>query len=86
MIIAVTGHSEKIYEEKALNSGMNLVLNKPVIPNQLEDMIRILGFQKSETNYELDDNKLILNTCNDSSIESNDASSFRLNLDITKQH
>lgn len=30
IIIAVTGHSETIYEERALDSGMNLVLHKPV--------------------------------------------------------
>lgn len=30
LIVAVTGHSEESYVERALNSGINYVLSKPV--------------------------------------------------------
>ena len=39
MIFAVTGHTEGIFTEKALNSGMNLVLFKPVDGIKLKQLI-----------------------------------------------
>ena len=33
IIVAVTGHSEPSYIERALDSGMNAVFSKPVAPN-----------------------------------------------------
>ena len=39
LIIAVTGHSEKQYIKKAINSGMNQVLSKPIKGEILKKLI-----------------------------------------------
>ena len=44
MIFAVTGHTEAIFSERALDSGMNLVLFKPVDGKQLNALLIKLGF------------------------------------------
>ena len=44
MIFAVTGHTETIFTEKALDSGMNIVLFKPVNANQLNALLDKIGF------------------------------------------
>ena len=44
MVFAVTGHTEAIYTEKALNSGMNLVLFKPVDGKLLKQLVGQIGF------------------------------------------
>ena len=38
MIVAVTGHSEPAYVQKALDSGMNEVLIKPIQVNMLKEV------------------------------------------------
>lgn len=38
-IIAVTGHTEQLYIDKSLKSGMNTVLSKPVDPTVLKEII-----------------------------------------------
>ena len=42
--MAVTGHSEVSYVERALDSGMNLVLPKPVKADELKDVVVALGY------------------------------------------
>ena len=49
MIIAVTGHSEQSYIQKALDSGMNMVLSKPIELNQLKKMFSTLDFKINST-------------------------------------
>ena len=44
IIIAVTGHSEGAYVERAFDSGMNLLLPKPVNTKQLKDLISRMGY------------------------------------------
>ena len=39
IIVAVTGHTETIYTEKALNSGMNIVLFKPANPVDVNNIV-----------------------------------------------
>lgn len=47
IIAAVTGHTESMYTEKALNSGMNLVLFKPVEPTELKKLLIDLKYLDS---------------------------------------
>ena len=42
LIVAVTGHSEESYVERALNSGINYVLSKPVTSQQLKEILDLL--------------------------------------------
>jgi len=44
IISAVTGHSEHIYIRKAINSGMNQVLSKPVKASMLRGLLESLEF------------------------------------------
>ena len=44
IILAITGHTEETYIERALSSGMNLVLSKPVDHNVLLKISKDLGF------------------------------------------
>ena len=44
IISAVTGHCEQEYVNKAILSGMNQVLSKPVKKDVLEKLIRNIGF------------------------------------------
>ena len=44
MIFAVTGHTEQIFSEKALNCGMNLVLFKPIDWKQMKTLVNKIGF------------------------------------------
>lgn len=44
IISAVTGHTEQSYVDKAINSGMNQVLSKPVTSQILQDLVRMLGY------------------------------------------
>ena len=39
LIVAVTGHTEMTYNEKAIKSGMNMVLSKPVSKELLMRMV-----------------------------------------------
>ena len=48
MIIAVTGNTEPIYSERALNSGMNFVLFKPIEWKVLKDLVNKVGFISHE--------------------------------------
>ena len=49
MVFAVTGHTEAIFTEKALSSGMNIVLFKPVDGQQLKQLVHEIGFQEENT-------------------------------------
>ena len=49
IITAVTGHSEYIYIRKAINSGMNQVLSKPVKASLLRSLLDTLGFKLKPT-------------------------------------
>ena len=44
IIVAVTGHSEIQYVQKAIYSGMNQVLSKPINSSYLKHLIRKLDF------------------------------------------
>ena len=44
IIVAVTGHTEPSYVERALNSGMNAVFSKPVAPKQLKELLLCLEY------------------------------------------
>ena len=44
IIVAVTGHSEQSYVERAINGGMNMVLSKPVNLKILKELAQELGF------------------------------------------
>ena len=44
IIVAVTGHSEPSYIERALDSGMNAVFSKPVAQNQLKQLLTTLEY------------------------------------------
>ena len=54
IIIAVTGHTERKYTEKALNSGMNKVIFKPCSSTDVEQIINKIGFEKNEQNNRLE--------------------------------
>ena len=43
IITAVTGHTEKSYVQKAIDSGMNQVLSKPVKHDRLKSLIQKLN-------------------------------------------
>lgn len=45
MIVAVTGHSEQVYVQKALDSGMNKVLIKPIQVAELKEVFDYLDFE-----------------------------------------
>jgi len=45
IIVAVTGHSERAYIEKAFHSGMNQVLPKPVNVKVLNKIVQKSGFE-----------------------------------------
>ena len=44
IISAVTGHTEQAYVDRAVESGMNQVISKPVNPNILKNLIIKLEF------------------------------------------
>mgnify|MGYP000944401400 CR=1 FL=1 len=44
IIVAVTGHTEETYVNRALRSGMNQVLSKPIQVILLNDIISTLKF------------------------------------------
>ena len=48
MVFAVTGHTEAIFTEKSLDSGMNLVLFKPVDGKQLKGLLTKIGFSTEQ--------------------------------------
>jgi hypothetical protein len=63
MVFAVTGHTEAIFTEKALNSGMNLVLFKPVDGLLLRQLVEQVGFveKKFDDNIQReDDSSMVL--------------------------
>lgn len=59
MIIAVTGHSEQSYIQKALDSGMNMVLSKPIELNQLKKMFSTLDFKINSTKVARKESQLL---------------------------
>ena len=68
MVFAVTGHTEAIYTEKALNSGMNLVLFKPVDAQLLKQLVGQIGFVEEKFDESLqreDDSSVVLLESND---------------------
>ena len=68
MVFAVTGHTEAIYTEKALNSGMNLVLFKPVDGQLLKQLVGQIGFVEEKFDENLqreDDSSMVLLESND---------------------
>ena len=42
LIVAVTGHSEHQYVERAIDSGINYVLSKPVNSKQISEAVNFL--------------------------------------------
>ena len=44
LIVAVTGHSEQQYEDRAIDSGINYVLSKPVTAKQIKEIVNFLGY------------------------------------------
>ena len=44
IIVAVTGHTEPSYVERAVNSGMNAVFGKPVAPKQMKELLHSLEY------------------------------------------
>ena len=46
IIIGVTGHTEDVYIQRALDSGMNEVLFKPCDINDLRQIVNMIGFLK----------------------------------------
>ena len=46
IISAVTGHTEQLYVDKAISSGMNQVLSKPVPIEILKDLVTKLKYSK----------------------------------------
>ena len=55
MIVAVTGHSEQSYINKAMDSGMDQVLSKPIDVEELRDIFQNLKYEMTEkkVNYYL---------------------------------
>ena len=51
-IIAVTGHSEDSYIKKALDSGMNMVLSKPIDIKKFQKIFNSLNFEISPEKVE----------------------------------
>ena len=47
IISAVTGHTEQSYIDKAVNSGMNQVLSKPVPIETLKNLMRKMNYSQS---------------------------------------
>ena len=50
LICALTGQYSKIFTEKAINSGMNLVIPKPAPPEQMNQIIKQLGIPSTNFN------------------------------------
>ena len=48
IIIGVTGHTEDVYIQRALDSGMNEVLFKPCDSQDLRLIVDMIGYQKKE--------------------------------------
>lgn len=48
IIIAVTGHTENQYIQRALDSGMNEVIFKPCGPDDVGQIVDKIGFLKKE--------------------------------------
>ena len=44
LIVAVTGHIGKMYEKKAIDSGMDAVLGKPPCENAMKQILRCKGY------------------------------------------
>jgi CheY-like chemotaxis protein len=44
LIIACTGHYEDNYVKKAIKSGMNQIISKPVQPELIQKLIHMLGY------------------------------------------
>ena len=44
LIVAVTGHIGKMYEQKAIDSGMDAVLGKPPCENAMKQILRCKGY------------------------------------------
>ena len=44
IIVAVTGHTEESYVSKAIQSGMNQVLSKPVQIDLMKNLVDLIGF------------------------------------------
>lgn len=44
VILAVTGHTEQNYVDRAINSGMNQVLSKPINADILKKILTKIGF------------------------------------------
>ena len=57
--MAVTGHTEHSYTQQALSSGMNMVLYKPVNPEQVEGLISQTGYFNEEYQIEVSDDEII---------------------------
>lgn len=45
LILAVTGHTEQNYVERAINCGMNLVLSKPINADVLKEILIKINFE-----------------------------------------
>jgi CheY-like chemotaxis protein len=44
IIIGVTGHTEIMYDEMAIKSGMNMVCHKPVNPQSLKSILLKMNY------------------------------------------
>ena len=53
IISAVTGHTEEAYVKRAILSGMNQVLSKPVPVEVIENLISLLGYPVTKVNNPL---------------------------------
>ena len=53
IISAVTGHTEQLYTDKAINSGMNQVFSKPVQIPVLKDLMKKLEFYDPLTDVKM---------------------------------
>ena len=44
LIIAITGHTEQTFVQRAINSGMNMVFSKPVNKELLVQILKLMEF------------------------------------------
>ena len=62
IISAVTGHTEQLYTDKAIISGMNQVFSKPVQIPVLKDLMKKLEFYDPLTDVKNEDQSEINNS------------------------
>ncbi|CAM3023645.1 PAS domain-containing hybrid sensor histidine kinase/response regulator [Legionella worsleiensis] len=78
-IIGLTAHSELETKQEALQAGMNLVLNKPIRPEQVSDLIKKYNLQPDHKSEHINSHEIIKIITTKRDLPDNDDELFQLN-------